>query len=111
VSTTVADPAFISYCPAFDVPWLSNVSCVRDLVLGTRCRRALARIAPDGRTMTSDSCSRKMTQSQRASGWPPAFVDYVYASYSNATAFSPSHMRPLSATAKLLMAVQSLTAW
>ena len=29
MSTAVADPAFISYCPAFDVPCLSNVSCFR----------------------------------------------------------------------------------
>ena len=71
---------------------------------------APARIAPRRRTMTSDSLFPQVTQSQRASGWPPAFVDYVYASSTNATAFSPSDTLPLSATTKLLMAVQSLTA-
>lgn len=41
-------------------------------------------------------------------GWRPGFVDYVYLSLTNATAFSPTDTLPLSPLAKLLMAVQSL---
>ncbi len=42
--------------------------------------------------------------------WEPYFFDYLYVSFTNATAFSPTDTMPLTATAKLLMAVQSLTA-
>ena len=45
-----------------------------------------------------------MTQPRLAPGWRPGFVDYLYTSYTNATAFSPTDTMPLSATAKLLMA-------
>ena len=40
--------------------------------------------------------------------WAPGFVDYLYVSFTNATAFSPTDTMPLTATAKLLMAAQSL---
>jgi hypothetical protein len=43
-------------------------------------------------------------------GWEPRLIDYAYTSFTNATAFSPTDTMPLSATAKSLMAVQSLTA-
>lgn len=41
-------------------------------------------------------------------GWEPRFVDYLYVSFTNATAFSPTDTMPLSRWAKSLMAVQSL---
>lgn len=41
-------------------------------------------------------------------GWRPGFVDYLYVSFTNATAFSPTDTMPLTARAKLLMLVQSL---
>jgi uncharacterized membrane protein len=41
-------------------------------------------------------------------GWKPNFVDYLYTSFTNATAFSPTDTMPLTAWAKLLMLVQSL---
>jgi hypothetical protein len=44
-------------------------------------------------------------------GWMPAFVDYLYMSFTNATAFSPTDVLPLSAKAKLLMLAQSLSAF
>lgn len=44
------------------------------------------------------------------SRWKPNFVDYLYVSFTNATAFSPTDTMPLSAKAKLLMLVQSLAA-
>ncbi len=43
-----------------------------------------------------------------APGWTPGFFDYLYTSFTNATAFSPTDTMPLTAWAKLLMMVQSL---
>jgi uncharacterized membrane protein len=40
--------------------------------------------------------------------WEPEFVDYLYLSFTNATAFSPTDVMPLSRWAKLTMLVQSL---
>jgi uncharacterized membrane protein len=40
--------------------------------------------------------------------WAPRYVDYLYLSFTNATAFSPTDVLPLSAWAKLLMMAQSL---
>ena len=42
--------------------------------------------------------------------WEPTFVDYLYVSFTNATAFSPTDVMPLSRPAKLAMAVQSTVA-
>ncbi|MDQ1515822.1 MAG: hypothetical protein QOE80_1652 [Actinomycetota bacterium] len=39
--------------------------------------------------------------------WEPAFVDYLYLSFTNATAFSPTDVLPLSRWAKLTMMLQS----
>jgi hypothetical protein len=39
--------------------------------------------------------------------WAPNFIDYLYVSFTNATAFSPTDVMPLSRWAKLLMGVQS----
>src|SRR5580658_6562388 len=41
-------------------------------------------------------------------GWAPDFLDYLYTSFTNATAFSPTDTMPLTAWAKLLMMLQSL---
>jgi hypothetical protein len=43
-------------------------------------------------------------------GWRPGFGDYLYLSLTNATAFSPTDTMPLTHTAKLVMAVQSVAA-
>jgi hypothetical protein len=40
--------------------------------------------------------------------WRPQFIDYLYVSLTNATAFSPTDTMPLSAQAKSLMGVQGL---
>jgi len=39
--------------------------------------------------------------------WRPLFLDYLYVSYTNATAFSPTDAMPLSRWAKMLMLVES----
>lgn len=43
-------------------------------------------------------------------GWRPTFLDYLYTSYTNATAFSPTDTMPLSGWAKALMLLQSAVA-
>jgi len=42
-----------------------------------------------------------------APGWTPAFVDYLYVSFTNATAFSPTDVMPMARWAKLVMMLQS----
>jgi hypothetical protein len=42
-----------------------------------------------------------------STGWQPTFLDYLYLSYTNATAFSPTDAMPLSKWAKMLMLVES----
>jgi uncharacterized membrane protein len=42
--------------------------------------------------------------------WEPVFVDYLYVSFTNATAFSPTDVLPLTRTAKAAMALQSIVA-
>jgi hypothetical protein len=42
--------------------------------------------------------------------WRPMFVDYLYVSFTNVVAFSPTDTMPLSRWAKLMMTVQSLVA-
>ncbi len=53
----------------------------------------------------------QMTQQHLASkDWEPRFGDYLYVSFTNATAFSPTDTMPLTRWAKLLMAAQSAIA-
>ena len=40
--------------------------------------------------------------------WRPRFLDYLYVSLTNATAFSPTDTMPLTPTAKSIMGIQSL---
>jgi hypothetical protein len=42
--------------------------------------------------------------------WEPAFVDYLYLSFTNSAAFSPTDVLPLSRWAKMIMMVQSAVA-
>lgn len=48
-----------------------------------------------------------LDQSARAQPWSPGFVDYLFLSFTNATAFSPTDTLPLTARAKLLMMAES----
>ena len=41
-------------------------------------------------------------------GWAPSYFDYLYLSFTNATAFSPTDTMPLTPAAKALMLVESL---
>lgn len=42
-------------------------------------------------------------------GWTPSFFDYVYTSFTNAAAFSPTDTMPLSEWAKVLFMIQATT--
>ncbi len=48
--------------------------------------------------------------SSERSGWVPSFVDYLYVSLTNSSAFSPTDTMPLSARAKILMGIESTAA-
>jgi uncharacterized membrane protein len=43
-------------------------------------------------------------------GWRPGYLDYLYLSLTNATAFSPTDTMPLTQTAKAVMGLQSVAA-
>lgn len=47
------------------------------------------------------------TPSLESHNWRPTFIDYLYISITNATAFSPTDAMPLTRRAKLLMAIQA----
>src|SRR4026209_2844101 len=40
--------------------------------------------------------------------WTPGFIDYLYLSFTNATAFSPTDTMPLTVRAKLLMLIEAM---
>jgi uncharacterized membrane protein len=44
-----------------------------------------------------------------AEHWEPRFMDYLYLSFTNATAFSPTDVLPLARWAKFVMMIQSIT--
>jgi uncharacterized membrane protein len=44
-----------------------------------------------------------------AEHWEPQFMDYLYLSFTNVTAFSPTDVLPLARWAKLVMMLQSMT--
>jgi uncharacterized membrane protein len=50
--------------------------------------------------MSTPGCTQK--------SWTPAFLDYLYVAFTNATAFSPTDTMPLTPWAKLLMMIQSI---
>ncbi|TMC48610.1 MAG: hypothetical protein E6J14_10995 [Chloroflexi bacterium] len=49
-----------------------------------------------------------VTPEAAPAGWAPSFVDYLYVSLTNATAFSPTDTMPLTVWAKALMGGQAL---
>jgi uncharacterized membrane protein len=48
--------------------------------------------------------------SSEVSGWVPVFIDFLYLSVTNSSAFSPTDTMPLTSRAKALMAVQASSA-
>jgi len=48
--------------------------------------------------------------SSESGGWIPNFVDYLYVSLTNSSAFSPTDTMPLTSRAKILMGIQATAA-
>jgi uncharacterized membrane protein len=82
---------------AFDV-WLTNV-----IVFGL-----LYWELDGGSPDEKDFLFPQMGDERLGRGWYPRFTDYLYTSFTNATAFSPTDTMPLTRRAKMLMLVQSL---
>jgi hypothetical protein len=57
-----------------------------------------------------DAIAEVAARSAKHSDWSPGFVDYLYVSITNSSAFSPTDTLPLSHRAKMVMSVQSLSA-
>jgi hypothetical protein len=53
---------------------------------------------------------QQMSPELAPAGWRPVFLDYLHLGFTNATAFSPTDVMPLSLRAKYLMVIQSTTA-
>jgi hypothetical protein len=54
--------------------------------------------------------TQQMSPELAPPGWRPVFLDYLHLGFTNATAFSPTDVMPLSLRAKYTMLVQSTTA-
>ncbi len=61
----------------------------------------------NGLVHTPDLLFPQMADERLDRDWEPIFFDYLYVSYTNSTAFSPTDTMPLSRWAKLLFMVQS----
>jgi uncharacterized membrane protein len=89
------------------VIWLTNVVVFAlwywEIDRGGPNRRARD---PDARP---DFWFAPMTEPAAHPGWTPNFVDYLYLSYTNSTALSPTDTMPMTTRVKLLMMGQSLT--
>jgi uncharacterized membrane protein len=72
----------------------------------------LDRGGPDRRARGDDEAPDflfvQMTEPTLAPDWTPSFFDYLYLSFTNSTAFSPTDTLPLTGRAKLLMMVGAL---
>jgi len=59
---------------------------------------------------TDFAFTQQMSPELAPPGWRPVFLDYLHLGFTNATAFSPTDVMPLSLRAKYAMIVQSTTA-
>ena len=57
-----------------------------------------------------DNVSEVAATASGTSGWVPTFVDYLYVSLTNSSAFSPTDTMPLSTRAKALMGLEATAA-
>lgn len=63
-----------------------------------------------GAAPTDFAFTQHMSPELATPGWRPVFLDYLHVGFTNATAFSPTDVMPLSLRAKYAMLVQSTTA-
>jgi hypothetical protein len=57
-----------------------------------------------------DTIDEVAATSSKTAGWVPTFVDYLYVSLTNSSAFSPTDTMPLSSRAKVLMGIEATAA-
>lgn len=57
-----------------------------------------------------DAVAEVAAGASKASGWVPNFVDYLYLSTTNSSAFSPTDTMPLTTRAKALMSIEATAA-
>ena len=57
-----------------------------------------------------DTVPEVRRSSSELSGWVPVFIDFLYLSVTNSSAFSPTDTMPLTSRAKVLMAIQATAA-
>jgi len=57
-----------------------------------------------------DAVAEVSRTSSELSGWVPVFIDFLYLSVTNSSAFSPTDTMPLTSRAKVLMAIQATAA-
>jgi hypothetical protein len=58
----------------------------------------------------ADAVSEVAASASERSGWMPTFLDYLYLSLTNSSAFSPTDTMPLSSRAKVLMGIEATAA-
>ena len=94
---------------------------VRPAVLGARPRRSGRPAGQDpqadgaadwrfSQDENHDAVEEVAASASKNSGWIPTFVDYLYVSLTNSSAFSPTDTMPLSARAKVLMGIEATAA-
>jgi hypothetical protein len=57
-----------------------------------------------------DAVAEVSRSASKSSGWVPIFIDYLYLSVTNSSAFSPTDTMPLTSRAKVLMGIQATSA-
>jgi uncharacterized membrane protein len=63
-----------------------------------------------GSTPVDFAFTQQMSPELAPPGWRPVFLDYLHLGFTNATAFSPTDVMPLTLRAKYIMLVQSTVA-
>ncbi|HEY1778325.1 MAG TPA: hypothetical protein VGG41_19370 [Solirubrobacteraceae bacterium] len=92
--------------------WLTNVLLFTvlywELDRGGPIARQMPEMQPPDFLKAPDFLFPQMTEEKLGGiDWRACYIDYLYTSFTNATAFSPTDTMPLTPPAKLLMLVQS----
>ena len=104
--TSSPGPSATELLRAGAVIWLANILVFAlwywELDRGGPAARAVGR-----RALPDFQFAQMSDPSLAPADWEPQLVDYLYLSFTNATAFSPTDVLPLSRWAKLIMMLQS----